>query len=272
MLLRSIRSRLLALVLATVVPFVALVGAGRWSQWREDQAAAIERALNEARLLAAQLDDHIGNLENLLVGLSRAVSTDAADTEANDALLRQVKSKLPDFVANILLYSLDGSNIGTSAVPFTGRPFSGDQAFFRHILEGQRRSIGEVVRTRRSQQWVIGVGYRVEDQDGGLRRVLGVGTQLKLFQEAFRMQGLPPGSVVRIVNEHGIVVAQSENAPNWIGRDLSGSQHIMRDIAAKEASEAEVWADNIERITGSSTAHPAPWLVSVGLPMGAALA
>src|SRR5580693_6611670 len=95
MLLRSIRSRLLVLVLATVLPFVALVGVGLWSQWQEDQAAAIERALNEARLLAAQLDDHLNNLENLLIGLSQAVSTNPADVRANDALLRQVKAKLP---------------------------------------------------------------------------------------------------------------------------------------------------------------------------------
>jgi hypothetical protein len=60
--LRGIRSRLLALVLATVVPFVALIGAGLWIQWRREQAAALERALAEARLLAAQLDDHISNL------------------------------------------------------------------------------------------------------------------------------------------------------------------------------------------------------------------
>src|SRR3982074_2375172 len=62
MLLRSIRSRLLGLVLATVVPFTALIGGGFWSQWRNDRAAAIDRALAEARLLAAQVDDHIGNL------------------------------------------------------------------------------------------------------------------------------------------------------------------------------------------------------------------
>ena len=73
MLLRSIRSRLLVLVLATVVPFLALIGAGLWSQWRGDQATATQRTLNEARLIAAQLDDHIGNLENLMVGLSRQI-------------------------------------------------------------------------------------------------------------------------------------------------------------------------------------------------------
>src|ERR1700730_3602334 len=123
MLLRSIRSRLLVLVLAPVVPCVALVGAGLWSQWRDDQAAAIERALNEARLLAAQLDDHINNLENLLVGLSRAASPNSADTEATDALFGKIKAKLPDFVGILVLYSLDGNSIGTSAGPEVGHPY-----------------------------------------------------------------------------------------------------------------------------------------------------
>jgi diguanylate cyclase (GGDEF)-like protein/PAS domain S-box-containing protein len=262
----------LVLVLATVVPFMALVGAGLWGQWRTDQAAATERALNEARLLAAQLDDHLSNLENLLVGLSRAVSTNPADTGANDALLRQIKTKMPNFVGNILLYTLDGSNIGTSAPPDVGRPYAGDRAFFQGILAGQRLSIGEVIRTHLTGEWVLAVGYPVEDQDGRLRGVLAIGTQLKLFQDAFRMQGLPPGSVVRIVNEHGIVIAQSKNGPNWIGRDLSDSEHVARHLAAKEASEVEVWGDHVQRITGSSTAHQAPWLVSVGLPVDLAFA
>src|SRR5258706_3673698 len=88
MLLRSIRSQLLGLVLATVVPFTALIAVGLWSQWQRDQAAAIQRASDEARLLAAQVDDHIGNLQNLLTGLSGAVSTNPADVAVNDALLR----------------------------------------------------------------------------------------------------------------------------------------------------------------------------------------
>src|SRR5262245_21594655 len=62
MLLRSIRSQLLGLVVATVVPFTALIGTGLWSQWRTDQAAAIQRARDEAQLIVAQVDDHIGNL------------------------------------------------------------------------------------------------------------------------------------------------------------------------------------------------------------------
>jgi len=75
MLLRTIRSRLLGLVVAAVFPFFAVICVGLWGQLRDDQNQAVERALGEARLLAIQVDDHIGSLEYLLTGLGRAVST-----------------------------------------------------------------------------------------------------------------------------------------------------------------------------------------------------
>jgi hypothetical protein len=131
MLLRSIRSRLLGLVLATVIPLVAVILGGLGSQLRDDQDEATERVLDEARLFAAQVDDHIGNLENLLLGVSQAVSPRLADANANDALLRQIKKDLPDYIANILLFAPDGSNIGSSfdadagaSMPATGLIFS----------------------------------------------------------------------------------------------------------------------------------------------------
>ena len=239
MLLRSIRSRLLVLVLATVVPLLALVGAALWSQWREDEAAAIERALNESKLLAAQLDDHISDLENLLVGLSRAVSTNPADLATNNALLRQIKTKLPTFIANMRVFTLDGSNIGTSGGP-TDRAYANDREFFKQILAGRRGSYSEIFRTHGSEEWVLVIGYPVEDQEGRLRGAIAVGTQLKLIQDAFRMQGLPAGSIVRVVDEHGMVVAESQNGPDWIGRDVSQWEHVARHMAAKEASEIEL--------------------------------
>ncbi len=117
----SIRARLLGLVLATVVPFLALIGAGLWTQWRTYHEAAVGQALTEARLLAGQIDDHIGNMQSVLAGLSPAVSTNPADTAYNDAILRKVKSELPGYIDNILLYSRDGRNIGLSAPPAATR-------------------------------------------------------------------------------------------------------------------------------------------------------
>jgi transcriptional regulator of acetoin/glycerol metabolism len=53
----------------------------------------------------------------------------------------------------------------------------------------------------------------VKDQTGRLRAVIAIGTKLDRFQDALRTQTLPAGSIVRIINEKGIVVAQSENGP-----------------------------------------------------------
>src|SRR3954468_17611022 len=98
MLFRSIRSRLLGLVVATAVPLAGLIGFGLWNQWRGDHAEAIRRAGEEARLLAAQVDDHINTLDNLLTGLSHALSWNPADQGANDELLRRVKGELPPYI------------------------------------------------------------------------------------------------------------------------------------------------------------------------------
>src|SRR6202011_6158074 len=137
--LRGIRTRLLGLVIATVVPFTALIGGGLWNQWRADQAQAIRSAQIEARLLAARVDDQIGELDNLLIGLGRAVSTKPEDIQANDAALRHVKSELPDYIGNLLLSAPDGENIGTSFEPAEkGRTYVGDRDYFRWIAAGRQ--------------------------------------------------------------------------------------------------------------------------------------
>jgi diguanylate cyclase (GGDEF)-like protein/PAS domain S-box-containing protein len=270
MLLRSIRSQLLGLVLATVVPFTALIAAGLWSQWQTDQAAAVHRARDEARLIAAQVDDHIGNLANLLSGVALAVSTDPADTAANDALLRRVKAELPDFVGNISVFSLTGVNIGTSSQ--AGRFYAGDRRYFREVLAGQHLAIGDVVKARALREWVVTLARPVIDDAHQLRGVVTVGTLLEHFQDALRVKDLPRGSVVCIVNQQGEVIARSVDGAKWIGRNIGTWPSVARHLAVKEGSDVVTWPDGVERITGSATAHNAPWLIEVGLPKEIAFA
>ena len=271
MLLRSIRSRLVGLVVASVVPFIALIGVGLWNLWRIDQANAIQRAANEAHLIANQIDDHVKNLRNLMSGLSVALSWDPNDAEANDRLLRRVKAEMPPYVAGLLLFAPDGENIGTSSA--SGRFNAADRDYVRNILAGQERAVGRVVRSRAGKQWVVMLSRPVVDSEGKLRAILGVGTQLERFKEALNIAHLPRGSVVRIVDQHLTVVAHNTDGPNWIGRDLSDSAAVVRHFAApSNISELVRWTDGTERITGSAKTTLVPWMVSVGLPADAAFA
>jgi len=157
-------------VVTTVCPFLVVICGGLWLQLRQDQANALDDALDQAQLFAAQVDEHIGNLEHLMMGLSRAVSTRFADTSANDALLRQAKKEMPDFISEIFLFAPDGSIIGVSWNENIRNNVS--ERAFRRVLAGGHLAIGDVIYTRFSQQWVVTLASRVEDQNARLRAVI----------------------------------------------------------------------------------------------------
>ena len=268
-----IRAQLLGLVVAATVPLMTLMGAGIWHEWQSEHKTVTERALQEARLIAAQVDDQLGNLDHLLTGLSRAVSVDPSDSKANDQLLTEVRSELPDFVAHLVLFSPDAYSTASSLGDLGNDPFyAGDRLYFRQLLDGARISIGEPIRGRVTGNWLINIGRALKDPQGRLSGVLTVGILLERFQDALRLNHLPPGTVVRIVAENGMVIAQSANGPNWVGRDISHLDNVLRHMRARESSEVVTWSDGVLRITGSSIAHRTPWLVSVGFPTDIALA
>jgi diguanylate cyclase (GGDEF)-like protein/PAS domain S-box-containing protein len=265
----GIRSQLLGLVAAAVLPFLVLIGVGLWNQSRIAQAEALNRALGEARVLAAQIDDHLGNVENLMIGLSRAVSTDPADVKANDGLLAGVKAELPGFMSDIVVATPDGENIGSAS----GNRFSvADRSHFTQILAGQSIAIGDPVRSRVDQHWIFPVARAIRNSAGELQAVLIIGTSIENFRGAVHVSHLPAGSTVRITNERGIAVAAFPDVPDRVGRDLSKLGNVSRWLRAREGSEFAIWNDQVTRVTGYSTAYRAPWLVTVGMPMDVASA
>jgi diguanylate cyclase (GGDEF)-like protein/PAS domain S-box-containing protein len=263
-LLCSIRSRLLGLALAAVIPLAALMTAALWSQWQSDRAAAAEHAVNEARLLAAQVDDQIGALDNLLSALGPAVSFDPADRSANDALLRKVRNELPIGSSNILLFDLDGINIGTSQDPGYPRPSALGHVFFNEALAGHSPAVGIPIQVRSGHR-IVNVARPIRDETGRIRAVLTVGPALDSFQDRLRARTLPPGSAINIINAQGIVIAA--DAAEWIGRQADW-KHLPQRMAAREGSETSHWVrrDNVERVNGFTMARRVPWLVTVGVP------
>jgi diguanylate cyclase (GGDEF)-like protein/PAS domain S-box-containing protein len=259
----GIRSQLLGLVAAAAFPFLILIGVALWIQYRTAHTEALDRAYAEARVIAAQIDDHLGNLENLTLGLSRAIGVTPADTAANDALLMGLKAQLPGFISDIAVTTPDGENIGAAS----GSRFSrADREYFKEIVAGQRTAAGDPVLSRHSKEWVFPFARAITNAAGELEAVLIVGTRISKFQDAIRVDHLPPGSLVRILNGKGTVIASFPENPAVIGRDLSKAATAVRHLQAKETREVSTWSDKVPRFTGYSTAYRAPWLVGVGLP------
>ena len=265
----GIRSQLLGLVAAAAVPFLVLIGVALWNQYRIAQAEALDRAYAEARVIAAQIDDHLGNLDNLTLGVSHVIGVTPADTAANDALLSELKAQLPGFISDIAVATPDGENIGAAS----GARFSrADREYFQEILAGSPTAAGNPILSRHSMEWVFPFARAIRNAAGELQAVLVVGTRISKFEDAIRVDHLPAGSLVRVVNDKGIVVASFPDVAGVVGRDLSKVTAVVRHLQAKETGEISTWSDQVPRFTGYSTAHRAPWLVGVGFPIEVAYA
>jgi hypothetical protein len=91
----SIRSRLLLLVLALGLPFLAYIAIEAASEARADRELAKERSLAVARVVAARLDDYVGDINQLLATLSHVAAIAPEHASENDALLREMERDLP---------------------------------------------------------------------------------------------------------------------------------------------------------------------------------
>jgi signal transduction histidine kinase/DNA-binding response OmpR family regulator len=275
----SIRTRLIVLVLAAVLPVLFVAAWFLWEGIEEDYAKARIAATSAAQLAAARIDDHINDVKSLLLVFGRTVSFDPADTEKNDVVLRAVKADLPVSTNNIQIFDLKGHNIGTSVWPLPdrsgpARDRSGllpeDRSYFKEALEG-RLALSEPMEGRKSHKWVSDMARPMVDGAGVIRGVVVFGTRLERISEIVGSESLPPGSAVRVTSKQGVIVASTDK-PDWTGRDVSDNPIVRRHLEIGEASQEAVWLDGVTRVTASVKMRAVPWVVTVGLPVDTTLA
>ena len=269
----NIRTRLNVLVVAAILPLLVLAGGFLWERLNDDYAKTQSEARSAAKLSAARIDDYFNNTNTLLLTIGRLTSSDQADTEKNDAILRAVRADLPAHVSNLLVFDLKNHNIGTSQWPLTdkSRTYVGDRPYFIEAIEKRRIAISEPIFSRITGIWVVAIACPVFDDSGAVRSVIVLGTQLTRFNEITELAGLPKGSVVRILTKRGIVVGRTDR-PGWIGRDVGDDASVHHQLELGEAAEDAVWLDDVTRVTASATARTVPWIVTVGLPKDTTLA
>ncbi len=269
----SIRSRIIGLVCLTALPLLA-VGAGfAIESLDEKRANAFELVTALARSNGARLDDEIATVNALLMALSHTVSVDG-DVAANDALLSRVTAELPPYFNGLAAFGADGHNVGLAPFQTSDRALvaAGEHDYFVEAMRGGEIAWSQPLLgplTRRPQ---IILARPIRGADGKPAGVIAAGIILEAMARIFDHVDLPPGAVIRISNERGIVLARSTDAGRWVGRDLSRDPWVMSHLEAGFGVEEVQWADGGARLTASVRSKQVPWLVSVGIPAEAALA
>jgi diguanylate cyclase (GGDEF)-like protein/PAS domain S-box-containing protein len=270
----GIRARLIVLVLALLLPFLAYILYSAKTEEQLARARALEETLVFARLLSARIDDHVSHTGQLLNTLSHAVSVNPAATLSNDKFLRTLKEGLPKFISELAVWTPEGHNIGNlSAVENRATLSIGNWQFFRETLKKRGWTVEGPFLSRGSREFTMVFTQAITDADGRVTGVVSASLRLSEFRDVLgRGTTLPDGTVTTLLDPQGIVLARSLNPEIWIGETLIGTKAIRQALTSREGSFELDAEDGVSRLAGFATAGHVPWMVYVGTPTEVALA
>ena len=275
----SIRTQLFALVVAVVLPFIGLLAYTTYTNAEADAQQARAAALNIAQLTAAHTQQFIAESASTLAQLAQrpliraALSRSPERSEgaaegpaACDPILAELHALDPTFT-NIGLINLDGLVI-CSAVPQPGGQPVSVAAFpwFQNAKRAGQFTVGEPHVGPITGKWVSALTQPVHDDAGNLVGILAMTIDLVRYQSAFGGVNLPPGSVVKILDDNGTVIARWPEPEKWVGKNLRGTEIIDLVLATREGQAQVRGVDGVERVYGFTTIPIANWHAYAGIP------
>jgi two-component system cell cycle sensor histidine kinase/response regulator CckA len=264
----GIRGRLMLVVLAMVLPWLALT-ALTWRNFRrERERETRSRASDMARLLAARVDDQVSIVDALLLALVRGIDPRVERRASNDSLLLDIHDQVPPFFHMLAVWDSSGTNVGTSedSVNAARGVSAAGRRFFQEAMRGRGLAVGEPIRGPLRGRWTLSIA-RPLLRDGRATGVVSATTELEALQSLLLdADELPDSAVIAILDQGGQLIARSRDAPRWIGMEMLNPTITRRLL--REGAGVEAWPqiDGSVRMVSFRAMENLPWLLVVGFP------
>jgi signal transduction histidine kinase len=273
--LASLQTRLLLLVLLAVIPALGLTLYTNLEERQLRKAQVQEQAMRLSRLVSADHERLIEDARRLLMNLARLPAVRDRNRAACNALFADLLTQHSSY-ANLGVVDANGS-IFCSALPMTGPVYAGDRVFFRRALETRDFAIGEYQVGRITRKATVNFGYPVLDDAGHVRAVVFAALDLAWLNELASQGGLPPGSMLTVIDRNGTILSRYPDDGKWVGK-LMPESLVLKAILTQQGNgttEAS-GTDGIPRLFSfapfGGRAQSANAYVSVGIPAAVAFA
>jgi signal transduction histidine kinase/ActR/RegA family two-component response regulator len=236
--LKSLRLRLVGLVLLAVVPALVLVCYSGIERRRLAIASAGQRALQTARLISTDHQRVIESTQQVLVSLARLPAFQDSESGACPAWLADLSSQQPMYLG-VAVATPQGDVVCNTLE--TERPVSlADRDWFQQVIETQHSAVSAYQVGRLSGQPVIVVGQPVVNEAAELRAVLSVGLDLSWFDQRAAEADLPDGSAFTLLDQNGMVLARYPDGDSWAGQTRADAPllHAMLAMSGSGVTEA----------------------------------
>ncbi len=266
----GIRGRLVLLVLVAALPLLTLIGLDAKREIAHERAVALERLQARAHSIAARLDDQLGNIDTLLIGLSHLVSANPDNIAQNEEIFRSIARDLPPYYLNVKAQSLDGGALGSTS---GNRDVTvADRDYFRAAIERRGLVVDQPLVSRTKGRWSLTLARTLFDPAGEVAGMVGVSFDLAKLETLLEGEALGETALITVINEKHLILARSTDAAQWIGQASPDNPMLGRAMVDREGAVEFTSRDGTKFLAGFSTCSRAPWLVFAQLPSATALA
>jgi signal transduction histidine kinase len=271
----GLRVRLLLLVLLAVIPALGLTLYTNVEDRRLRKARVQEQAMRLSRLVSADHERLIEGGRQLLATLTRLPAVRDLNRAACNALFADLLPQYSSY-ANLGVIDADG-NVFCTALPTTGQVYAGDRPYFRRALETRDFVIGEHQVGRITGKATVNFGYPILDDAGHIRAVVFAALDLTWLNQLASQAGLPPGSMLTVIDRHGTILSRYPDEGKWVGKLMPESLVLKAILAQQGNGTTEApGTDGIARLFSfapfGGAAQSADAYVSVGIPAVVAFA
>jgi nitrogen-specific signal transduction histidine kinase/HAMP domain-containing protein len=243
-------SRLFLLVAIALLPAIAIQTYNEIDLRRARQVEVQDQALGLAKLAAAEQQQIVEGIRQVLIALSELPAIRAKDIRACNAYLSTIKQRYPGFIFFIVTDMNGISNCNTG----NGEPMTAaGRAYFANALRTGAFTVGVFAIGRQSGSKILHFALPFYGDDARMGGVIVASLSLDWLANALASKGVPPGAALTITDRDGTVLARYPDNERFAGKRMPDA--IYATVSHTGAADTRD-LDGVERIVGSSTLQP----------------
>lgn len=261
----NLLSRLFLLVAVALLPAIAIQAYSELGR-REARRAEVEnQALSLAKLAAADQQQIVQGIRQVLIALSELPAIKAGDSAGCDSYLAAMKPRFPAFIT-LIVTDVNGLTFchtdgGRQAVDISKR------AYFETVLRTNSFAVGEYSLGLSSKRRVIQFSMPFYASNGKMGGVIVASLGLDWLADYIARKGVPAGAALAITDRVGTFLARYPNNDRFVGTKMS-----RKNYPDQSGAFDIVDVDGVERIEASSVLQDSLGAIVVGFGLDKALA
>jgi len=262
---------IVSFMLVVILAFLAVEGWRTWRDYRSAFASARDSVTNLARATAQHAEDAIRQVDVLTAALGERVEGDGLqniDVPRIHKLLVQQSNIMPQ-LHGLFIYDADGQWIVTDKDMTPDTVNNADRDYFQYHRTHDDRNvhIGEVVKSRSTDDLIIPISRRLNHPDGAFAGVLLGTIKVSYFVDYYGDFKIDDKGALVLATRSGTILVRRPFIASVVGKSLADSEIFRRYLPNAHEGVAQVKAitDDTERLYAYRALSTYPLVVEAGL-------